>query len=62
MKVKLAFEEMAEELGMILDCKFFEPFPNYCDSDTKLAYKIFEAGWESRDRDLKENPNQLQSV
>ena len=62
MRTKLAFEEMAENLGMILDCKFFEPFPNYCNSDTRLAYQIFEAGWEARERDLEESPNQLRSA
>ena len=46
-QLREAFEVKANEIGMVLDCHFFESGNNYTDDDTRLAYSLFEAGWQA---------------
>ena len=42
-----AFEDEANEIGMVLDCHFFEGGNNYTDPETRLAYRLFSAGFKA---------------
>ncbi|MCU4481254.1 hypothetical protein [Acinetobacter ursingii] len=47
-QIQKAFEEMANEMGFVMDVYWDDRTNPYCNEDTHLAYTIFRNGWLAR--------------